>query len=146
MLVHLPDGHGAETVRDRLVAAITTLPEQLRRSLTWDQGTELAQHQAITLATDMAIYFCDPHSPWQRGSNENTTGLLRQYFPKGTDLRFRREHLAAGSADLNASPARHSASRPAEASTATSDPDKPSFQRLLEAAIAYRAREHLGGQ
>ena len=81
LLVHLPDGHGAQTVRDRLVATITTLPEQLRRSLTWDQGTELAQHRAITLATDMAIYFCDPHSPWQRGSNENTNGLLRQYAP-----------------------------------------------------------------
>jgi integrase-like protein len=81
LLVHLPDGHGAETVRDRLVAAITALPQQLRRSLTWNQGTELAQHQAITLATDMAIYFCDPHSPWQRGSNENTNGLLRQYAP-----------------------------------------------------------------
>ena len=79
LLVHLPDGHGAEAVRDRLVSAIQTLPQQLRRSLTWDQGTELAQHQAITLAKDMAIYFCHPHSPWQRGSNENTNGLLRQY-------------------------------------------------------------------
>ena len=86
MLVHLPNGHGAIAVRDGLLATIKTLPERLRKTLTWDQGTELAQHKQITLATKMAIYFCDPHSPWQRGSNENTNGLLRQYFPKGTDL------------------------------------------------------------
>ena len=86
MLVHLPNGHGAIAVRDGLLATIKTLPECLRKTLTWDQGTELAQHKQITLATKMAIYFCDPHSPWQRGSNENTNGLLRQYFPKGTDL------------------------------------------------------------
>ena len=86
MLVHLPNGHGAIAVRDGLLATIKTLPERLRKTLTWDQGTELAQHKQITLVTKMAIYFCDPHSPWQRGSNENTNGLLRQYFPKGTDL------------------------------------------------------------
>ena len=86
MLVYLPNGHGAIAVRDGLLATIKTLPERLRKTLTWDQGTELAQHKEITLATKMAIYFCDPHSPWQRGSNENTNGLLRQYFPKGTDL------------------------------------------------------------
>jgi transposase, IS30 family len=127
LLVHLPDGHGAQTVRDRLVATITTLPEQLRRSLTWDQGTELAQHQAITLATDMAIYFCDPHSPWQRGSNENTNGLLRQYFPKGTDLSLHTaEHLDAVAAELNGRPRQTLGfSTPAEAmQRLLSDPEK----------------------
>ena len=128
LLVHLPDGHGAEAVRDRLVAAITTLPEQLRRSLTWDQGSELAQHQAITLATDMAIYFCDPRSPWQRGSNENTNGLLRQYFPKGTDLSVHNaEYLDAVAVELNGRPRKTLGFiTPAEAmQRLLSDPEKP---------------------
>jgi IS30 family transposase len=87
MLVHLPGGaHDAETVRDGLVATIQTLPDHLRGSLTWDQGSEMARHKQFTMATGMPVYFCDPASPWQRGSNENTNGLLRQYFPKGTDL------------------------------------------------------------
>ncbi|WPW23518.1 IS30 family transposase [Streptomyces griseoincarnatus] len=87
MLVHLPGGtHDAETVRDGLVTTIQTLPAHLRGSLTWDQGSEMARHKQFTMATDMPVYFCDPASPWQRGSNENTNGLLRQYFPKGTDL------------------------------------------------------------
>jgi len=105
MLVHLPDGHGAIAVRDGLQATIQTLPEHLRKTLTWDQGTELAQHRQITLATKMAIYFCDPHSPWQRGTNENTNGLLRQYFPKGTDLSIHPpERLLEVATELNARP------------------------------------------
>jgi IS30 family transposase len=85
LLLHLTDQR-AETVRDAIAAAIQTLPGSLRRSLTWDQGRELAQHAQLRIDTDIEVYFCDPHSPWQRGSNENTNGLLRQYFPKGTDL------------------------------------------------------------
>ncbi|WP_082177250.1 IS30 family transposase [Arthrobacter sp. RIT-PI-e] len=105
MLVHLPDGHSAENVRDGLVATISTLPAHLRRSLTWDQGTEMARHREVTLATDMAIFFCDPHSPWQRGSNENTNGLLRQYFPKGTNLNAHSaEHLLEVATELNQRP------------------------------------------
>ena len=86
MLVHLPGDHTAETVRDGLIKTMSTLPEHLRGSLTWDQGAEMAAHKSFTMATDMQVYFCDPASPWQRGSNENTNGLLRQYFPKSTDL------------------------------------------------------------
>ena len=87
MLLHLPGGPGdAVAVRDAIVATIGTLPAFLRRSLTWDQGLEMRRHTEITIAADLTIYFCDPHSPWQRGSNENTNGLLRQYFPKGTDF------------------------------------------------------------
>jgi IS30 family transposase len=105
LLVHLPDRHDAETVRDGLISTITTLPAHLRRSLTWDQGSEMGRHHEFTLATDMPVYFCDPHSPWQRGSNENTNGLLRQYFPKGTDLSLHSpEDLAAVAAQLNRRP------------------------------------------
>jgi IS30 family transposase len=86
MLLHLPTDHGAETVRDAITDKITALPAALRRSLTWDQGIELARHAELTIAANLPVYFCDPHSPWQRGSNENTNGLLRQYLPKGSDL------------------------------------------------------------
>jgi len=120
MLLHLPPmtgqgprvhngpalaGHGAEAVRDAITAAIVTLPEQLRRSLTWDQGAEMAQHAQLRVQTGLPVYFCDPQSPWQRGSNENTNGLLRQYFPRGTDLaRHDAEDLAAVAAALNSRP------------------------------------------
>jgi transposase, IS30 family len=98
-------GHGAEAVRDAIAASITTLPEQLRRSLTWDQGAEMASHARLCIDTALEIYFCDPHSPWQRGTNENTNGLLRQYFPKGTDLsRHSAGDLAAVAAALNGRP------------------------------------------
>ncbi len=79
-------GHGAEAVRDAISQAIALLPEHLRRSLTWDQGAEMSQHARLSIDTGLKVYFCDPQSPWQRGSNENTNGLLRQYFPKGTNL------------------------------------------------------------
>lgn len=105
MLVHLPDGHHAEAVRDGLIATICTLPAHLRGSLTWDQGAEMARHKQFSMATDMAVYFCDPASPWQRGTNENTNGLLRQYFPKGTDLSvFGPEDLEHVAQQLNSRP------------------------------------------
>ena len=105
MLLHLPHGHGAAQLHTAITAAITTLPTQLRRSLTWDQGLELAHHTQISIDTDLDIYFCDPHSPWQRGTNENTNGLLRQYFPKGSDLNaYTAEDLAHTTAELNTRP------------------------------------------
>ena len=85
-LLHLPDGHGPLDVQEAMIAATKRLPQQLWKSLTWDQGMEMHNHADITIATGLDIYFCDPGKPWQRGSNENTNGLLRQYFPKGTDL------------------------------------------------------------
>ena len=105
MLLHLPDGKTSADVRDALIRSLGTLPAQLRRTLTRDQGKEMARHREFSLATDMAVYFCDPHSPWQRGSNENTNGLLRQYFPKGTDLSVHTpDDLAAVAAELNTRP------------------------------------------
>jgi IS30 family transposase len=105
VLLHLPDGYAPGPVRDALVAAARSLPVRLRRSLTWDQGSEMHYHHQFTMATDMPVYFCDPHSPWQRGSNENTNGLLRQYFPQGTNLAVHsREHLDAVATQLNGRP------------------------------------------
>jgi IS30 family transposase len=86
LLIALPEDRQAVTVAEALQRQVRTLPEQLCKSITWDQGSEMAAHAAFTIATDIAVYFCDPHAPWQRGSNENTNGLLRQYLPKSTDL------------------------------------------------------------
>src|SRR5215204_459698 len=98
-------GHGAEAVRDAITRAIITLPEQLRRSLTWDQGAEMSQHARLRIDAGLQVSFCDPHSPWQRGTNENTNGLLRQYFPKGTDLSAHSaDDVAAVAIALNARP------------------------------------------
>jgi IS30 family transposase len=98
-------GHGGEAVRDAVCKNIMDLPSHLRRSLTWDQGVEMAQHAQLRIDTGLEIYFCDPQSPWQRGSNENTNGLLRQYFPKGTDLsRHGTEELSAVAHALDTRP------------------------------------------
>jgi len=105
MLVELPNGHSADVVADALAQHITALPQQLRRSLTWDQGKEMAAHTRFSVATGVPVYFCDPRSPWQRGSNENTNGLLRQYFPKRSDLAPYSQHdLDAVAAELNGRP------------------------------------------
>ena len=98
-------GYGAETMKDALAASMGTLPEHLRRSLTWDRGKELSAHIEFTAATGIPVYFCDPKSPWQRGTNENTNGLLRHYCPKGTDLaRWTAEDIQAVAATLNNRP------------------------------------------
>jgi IS30 family transposase len=130
MLLHLPDDHTAATVAAAMTAKIPEIPEIMWRSLTWDQGSEMAQHTAITEATGLPIYFCDPHSPWQRGTNENTNGLLRQYFPKGTDLSFHGPGILDNvAAELNARPRkRHKWRTPAE-----------EFHRLLSDPSAYVA-------
>ncbi|WP_370486261.1 IS30 family transposase [Mycobacterium sp. pUA109] len=105
VLLHMPGDHTAATLAEAISAKIPDIPEVLRRSLTWDQGSEMALHTKITEATGLPIYFCDPHSPWQRGTNENTNGLLRQYFPKGTDLSFYGPGwLDQVAAELNARP------------------------------------------
>ncbi len=105
LLLHLPDGHGSEAVRDALVDVMAVLPTHLRRSLTWDQGVEMGRHDEFTAASHVPVYFCERSSPWQRGTNENTNGLLRQYFPKGTDLGVHTAaRLASVAADLNARP------------------------------------------
>jgi transposase, IS30 family len=105
MLLHLPEGHNAQQVSAALIQAFHILPPHLRRTITWDQGSEMGNHGDITLVTGTPIYFCDPGSPWQRPSNENTDGLLRQYFPKGTNLSIHApDVLTAVAAELNGRP------------------------------------------
>jgi IS30 family transposase len=103
-LIALPNGRKGEHVRLALVAGVATLPEQLRRSLTWDQGHEMAQHAQFSIDSGVQVYFCDPRSPWQRGSSENTNGLLRQYFPRNTDIAVTQAHLDEVAAELNGRP------------------------------------------
>jgi IS30 family transposase len=116
MLLHLPDGHGTLAVQEALVAKMLTLDDHLRGSLTWDQGREMTNHREIAAATGLEIYFCDPHSPWQRGTNENTNGLLRQYLPKGSDLSLYGPGMLDNiAAELNSRPRkRHGFRTPAE--------------------------------
>lgn len=116
MLLHLPNGHGTLAVQEALVAKMLTLDEHLRRSLTWDQGREMTNHRETSEAIGLDIYFCDPRSPWQRGSNENTNGLLRQYLPKGSDLSFYGNGMLDNiAAELNSRPRkRHGFRTPAE--------------------------------
>jgi IS30 family transposase len=116
MLLHLPDGYGTLAVQQALVAKMLTLDDHLRQSLTWDQGLEMASHREISAATGLDIYFCDPRSPWQRGTNENTNGLLRQYLPKGKDLSFYGPGMLDNiAAELNSRPRkRHGFRTPAE--------------------------------
>ncbi|HBR87857.1 MAG TPA: IS30 family transposase, partial [Microbacterium sp.] len=105
LLLHLPDGKSADKVEAAMREAIAALPSSLARTITWDQGAEMAKHADFTTATGIPIYFCDPHSPWQRGSNENTNGLLRQYLPKSTDLSVvSRSELTAIQDSLNSRP------------------------------------------
>lgn len=105
LLIHLPGRHGAQEFHDAIVPTLNTLPDQLKQSLTWDNGKEMAMHRQIATATDMKIFFADPRSPWQRGSNENTNGLLRQYFPKSVSLRrYTPADLAEATRRLNTRP------------------------------------------
>jgi len=105
LLLHLPEGGTAEAVNAAMAEAIGRLPAELARSVTWDQGTEMSKHADFTIATGIQVYFCDPHSPWQRPSNENTNGLLRQFFPKGADLSlYSREDILDAERKLNGRP------------------------------------------
>jgi IS30 family transposase len=105
LLGHLPVERTADAVRDSLVAVLGSMPAGLRRTLTWDQGAEMSEHRTFTLATDMAVFFCEPASPWQRGSNQNTNGLLRQYLPKGSNPAVHsRDDLTVIADELNGRP------------------------------------------
>jgi IS30 family transposase len=154
MLVHLPraegygtipptkngpalGGYGAMAMKDALATTMTTLPEQLRRSLTWDRGKELAAHAQLTVETGLPVYFADPHSPWQRATNENTNGLLRQYFPKGTDLsRWSIDELSAIAVVLNSRPRKTLGwKHPRKPSTIIYDRCTPVLRRPIESAL-----------
>ncbi|MBG6215495.1 IS30 family transposase [Cryobacterium sp. CAN_C3] len=125
MLVHLNGKHDAATVRERVGTAMSALPAHLRKTLTWDQGSEMAEYRQFQEETTIPVYFCDAHSPWQRGSNENTNGLIRQYFPKGTNLNLHSpERLAEVAAKINA--------RPRE--SRNWEPSQTHFDRLKELA------------
>jgi IS30 family transposase len=105
MLAHLGRDRSADAVRDSLIHTVQQMPAVLRGTLTWDQGAEMSEHRAFTVATDMQVYFCEPASPWQRGTNENTNGLLRQYFPRGTDLsQHTADQLQSVADELNGRP------------------------------------------
>lgn len=104
--VPLPEGKSATAVCDTMIDVVSEIPTMLRKSLTWDQGTEMAAHQRFSLATDVDVYFAHPHSPWERGTNENTNRLLREYFPKGTEITAHAPYLQAVAEELNARPRR----------------------------------------
>jgi len=130
-------GAGAEAVRDAVIKQFGSLPDQLKQTLTWDQGSEMARHQEIRVTTGLAVYFCDPKSPWQRPTNENTNGLLRQYFPKGTDLtRWSQHDLEAVAYTLNTGPEKSSNGEPPPKHSPNTYPQqhKPVLRRPIETA------------
>ena len=147
LLLHLPDGrHTAQAVREALLQVMNPLPASLRRSLAWDQGKEMALHVQIAAELSMPVFFCDPHSPWQRGTNENMNGLLRDYFPKGSDLRgHTAADLAAVAAELNARPARPSAGKPRRPSSKRSWRGRPRRPEPPRASSSLRRAARMAG-